>query len=390
MYYQPRVDAHTNRIISAEALIRWNHPEWGHISPNEFLGIAEENGLILDIDDWVVSEVCRQIKSWKDAGLPVVPVSVNISAAHLSKQDWPMTVAKVIEESGIETRDFQLEVTENSLLTNEKTIQSALELFQKLGIIIALDDFGKGYSSLMYLTQYHFDILKIDRSFIQNMQDSERDMFIAKSIIYLAKGLKIRVVAEGVETLNQLEILKREDCLEIQGYLFSRPVPAKDFEKLLQKEILQPIDPKEKSERNNRQYFRLQFPYPLASSMRLVSIAGKNMQLGKSTVLIDDISIDGLRCLSTLKLPVRGDVVFEFETEILHKMLRLLGRIVWKEEQSVELVEYGIQFMNETDDQEELEITLNTFLGLMKLSSKMPPYDMVKEEKTQYLLRANS
>lgn len=390
IYYQPRVEAHTNRIISAEALIRWNHPEWGHISPDEFLGIAEENGLILEIDDWVVSEVCRQIKSWKDAGLPVVPISVNISAAHLSKQDWPIAVAKVIKESGIETRDFQLEVTENSLLTNERTIQTALELFQELGITIALDDFGKGYSSLMYLTQYHFDILKIDRSFIQNMQVSERDLFIAKSIIYLAKGLKIRVVAEGVETLEQLEILKKEDCIEIQGYLFSRPVPVNDFEKLLQREILQPIDPKEKSGRNNRQHIRLQFPYPLASSMRLVSIAGKTMNLGKSTILIDDISIDGLRCLSTLKLPVRGDVVFEFETEILHKRLRLLGRIVWKEEQSADLVEYGIQFMNESDDQENLQVTLNTFLSLMKLSSKTPPYDMVKEEKLQYLLRVNS
>ncbi|MBB6445139.1 EAL domain-containing protein [Bacillus benzoevorans] len=390
MYYQPRVDANTNKMLSAEALIRWNHPEWGHISPDEFLGIAEENGLIIDIDNWVIQEVCRQIKQWKDAGLPLVPVSVNIAAAHLTKRDWPIEVAKFIKEAGIEPQDIELEITENSLLNNESMVQQAIEIFQRLGIKIALDDFGKGYSSLLYLTQYHFDILKIDKSFIQSMQDSERDLFIAKSIIYLAKGLNIRVVAEGVETMDQLEILKKENCREIQGYLFSRPVPVSEFEQLLKKEILLPVDPKQKAERKNRQYYRLQFPYPLSSSMRLISIAGKDMHLGKSTVLIDDISIDGLRCISTLKLPVRGDVVFQFETEVLHTPLQFLGRIVWKEEQNNNLVEYGFQFMNNEDEQVKLDSTLNKFLDLQKKSTKLPPYHLVKEDKLQYLLRMNS
>lgn len=390
MYYQPRVDAHTHRIISAEALIRWNHPEWGHISPNEFLGIAEENGLIIDIDNWVIQDVCRQIREWKDAGLSLVPVSVNIAAGHLSQKDWPNTVAKFIEEAGIEPQDIELEITENSLLNNERTAQSAIELFQKLGIKIALDDFGKGYSSLMYLTQYHFDILKIDRAFIQNMQDSERDLFIAKSIIYLAEGLKIRAVAEGVETMDQLEILKKENCCEIQGYLFSRPVPVSEFEQQLKQEILLPVDPKQKAELKNRKFYRLHLPYPLSSSMRLISVAGKAMQMGKSIVLIDDISIDGLRCNSTLKLPIRGDVVFQFETEILNKPLQLHGRIVWKEELNNKLVEYGIQFMNNDDDQKKLEWILNTFLTLQTKSNKLPPYNIVKEDRLLYLLRMNS
>lgn len=390
IYYQPRVNAQNNRIISAEALIRWNHPEWGHISPNEFLSIAEENGLIIDIDNWVITEVCRQIKQWKDAGLPIVPVSVNIAAEHLTKKDWPITVAKYINDAGIEPQNIELEITENSLLNNDIAIQNAIELLQKLGIKIALDDFGKGYSSLLYLTQYPFDILKIDRTFIQNMQSSERDMFIAKSIIYLAKGLNIRTVAEGVETMEQLEILKKENCFEIQGYLFSRPVPAREFEQMLKKAELLPIDPKQKEEWQKRRHFRLKFPYPLSSSMHLISIAGKNMELGKSTVLIEDISIDGLRCISTLKLPVRGDVVFQFETEILSTPLKMTGRIIWKEEKNNDTVEYGVQFMNSDDDQEKLETMLNTYLDLEKKTAQLPPYQLVKEDKLEYLTRMNS
>lgn len=386
MYYQPRVDTQTNKMISAEALIRWNHPEWGHISPSEFLTIAEENGLITDIDNWVINEVCHQIKKWKNAGLPLVPISVNVSAAHLANQDWPMTVAKALEDTGIEPQDIELEITENSLLTHEQMVQNAMEIFHKLGIKIALDDFGKGYSSLLCLTQYHFDIIKIDKSFIQSMHNSERDLFIAKSIMYLAEGLQIRVVAEGVETMEQLNLLRNENCHEIQGYLFSHPLPAKEFEHLLEKEILLPTDPKQKAERKNRLDCRLCFPYPISSSMRIISIAGNKMQLGKSIVLIEEMSIDGLRCASTLKLPVRDDVVFLFETEIMNKPIELFGRIVWKEELDQDLIEYGIQFIISDAEQEKL----SKLLELTKNIFKLPPHNTVKEDKYQYLIRVNS
>ena len=243
LYFQPRVDALSNQIISAEALIRWNHPEWGLISPHEFLTIAEENGLITDIDDWVLEEVCNQIKQWKNKKLQTVPISINISAVHFMKQDWPRTVASVIREIGIHPNDIELEITESTLLNHIEMVQNTIDRLRLLGIKIALDDFGTGYSSLSYLTQYSFDVIKIDKSFIWNMHRSDRDLHIVKSMIYMAKGLQINVVAEGVETMKQLKILQNVQCNEIQGYLFSRPVPVDEFETLLQKRILPPIDP---------------------------------------------------------------------------------------------------------------------------------------------------
>ncbi|WP_218971227.1 EAL domain-containing protein [Peribacillus loiseleuriae] len=240
LHFQPRVDTCTGEIMSAEALIRWEHPEWGLVSPMEFLPIAEENGLIVHIDDWVLSEVCKQLKEWKEEQLFTVPISINISAVHFMKQDWLHTIEKTIQEAGIYPQDLEFEMTESSCLNNKEIAKNTMNALKDMGITISLDDFGTGYSSLSYLTQFPFDVIKIDKSFIQNMIHSDQDMFIAKSIIYLAKGLQIKVVAEGVETIQQLDILKKEECHQIQGYLFSRPVPNQAFKTLLQKRILQP------------------------------------------------------------------------------------------------------------------------------------------------------
>ena len=267
LYYQPRVDSHSNQIISAEALIRWNHPEWGLISPHEFLTLAEESGLITEIDDWVLKAVCNQIKKWKNEKLHRVPISINISAVHFMKQDWPSTVARVIRETGIDPQDIELEITENTLLNNTELVQSTIEKLRLLGIKIALDDFGKGYSSLSYLNQYSFDVIKIDKSFIRNMHKSDRDLHLIKSMIYMAKGLQLKVVAEGVETIQQLKILQKEQCHEIQGYLFSHPVPVDEFEILLQKKILPPMDPELKAKQSKRKHDRLHFPHPLEAEM---------------------------------------------------------------------------------------------------------------------------
>ncbi|MEH7254539.1 EAL domain-containing protein [Neobacillus niacini] len=390
LYYQPRVDACSNQIIGAEALIRWNHPEWGLISPHEFLSIAEENGLITDIDDWVLKEACNQIKKWKEEQLHTVPISINISAVHFMKRDWSRSVAKVIQDAGIRPYDLEFEITESTVLNNESMVIDTINSLRDLGIRIALDDFGVGYSSISYLNQFPFDVIKIEKSFIRNMLLSDKNLHIAKSIIYMAKGLQIRVVAEGVETIQQLKVLQKEQCQEIQGYLFSHPVPVDEFETLLQKRILPPMDPKLKAKQNKRKHYRLNFPYPLEADMTLVSIAGRNMALGKSNVLIHDMSLGGLRYVSTLKLPVRGDVLFKFEIEILGKIIKLVGSIVWKEEINEDLIEYGVQFKYEKDEQTALSRLLNTFDNLLKNRNKLPSYRVVKEDPYQYFRRDNN
>lgn len=384
LYFQPRVDAKSNQIIGAEALIRWNHPEWGLISPHEFLTIAEENGLISEIDDWVLNEACQQIKNWKNRGIQVVPISINISAVHFMKPDWTSKVIATVQDAGIHPHNIELEITESTILSNTDMVKNSILKLKEFGIKIILDDFGTGYSSLSYLTQYPFDLIKIDKSFIRNMLYSDQDLHLTKSIIYMARGLQLRVVAEGVETIQQLNILQQQQCHEIQGYLFSHPVPANEFEALLRQKTLPPIDPVQKAKQSKRKHYRLNFPYPLESKMELVSIAGRSMKLGVSNVLIEDISVGGLRFVSNLKLPIRGDVVYRFITDLLGKSVTLNGSIVWKEEINEELLEYGIKFNSGEAELASFSTLLDSFIILLKNSENLPPYRKVTVDKYQY------
>ena len=211
-----------------------------------------------------------------------VPISINISAAHFIKKDWIKTIEETIQEAGIRPNDLEFEITESSFLDNEKIAKNTMCSLRDMGIKISLDDFGKGYSSLSYLAQFPFDVIKIDKSFIQNMFQSNQDLFIVKSIIYLAKGLQMKVVAEGVETIQQLNMLKEEECHQIQGYLFSRPVPVEEFEKLLQKKKLQPIDSKPKEKQSKREDYCVHFPYPIEADMNLMSMANRTMPARKN------------------------------------------------------------------------------------------------------------
>lgn len=384
LYFQPRVDANTNQIIGAEALIRWNHHEWGLISPAEFLTIAEENGLITEMDDWVLNEVCNQIRNWRNMGMFVVPISINISATNFLKSNWTNKVATIIREIGIQPHDIEFEITESTIFNDSVTVKNSILKLKELGIKIALDDFGTGYSSLSYLTHYPFDLIKIDKSFMRNMIHSKRDLHLTKSIIYMAKGLQLRIIAEGVETIQQLKMLQQEQCDEIQGYLFSKPVPVNEFEVLLQKKVLIPIDPNQKEAQNRRKHYRLNFPIRLEADMMLVSIAGRTMELEVSKVLIENIGVGGLRFISNLKLPIRGDVLYQFKTELLEESVTLNGTIVWKEEINEDLMEYGIKFTIEEEEQASLSTLLNSFIVLLKSSTNLPPYRKSDVDKYQY------
>ncbi len=384
LYFQPRVDANTNDIISAEALIRWKHPEWGMIAPHEFLTIAEDSGLIKEVDDWVLKEACKQLKNWKEKYIQIVPIAINISAIHFSIYNWHHTVEEMIAGYGIDPRNLEFEITESLLLNNNETVQNTITHLRNMGIKIALDDFGTGYSSLAYLTQFSFDIIKIDKSFIRNMLQNDKVLFIVKSIFFMAKELNIKVVAEGVETMQQLKVLRKEQCHEIQGYLFSHPVPHDEFEALLKKKILTPMDPKLKAKQSKRKYYRIQFPTPLEADMEIVSIGGNNVQLGKSIVLIEDMSIGGLRYVSKLNLPVREDMIFQFKTEILGKTITVLGTIVWKEEINEELLEYGIKLIVGQNEKMKLDTLLSSFSILLKNGHTHQSYRTTSDDINYY------
>ena len=236
LHYQPQVDLRSGKIIGMEALIRWQHPERGLISPVAFIGLAEETGLIVPIGAWVIRTACAQMKAWQDQGFADLRISVNISARQFSDERLTTYIASVLEATGLAAEFFQLELTESLVMTDVERGIGILRELKALGVSLAVDDFGTGYSSLSYLKRLPIDILKIDRSFVSDITESPDDAVIVKSIVSLAHSLRLRVVAEGVETAEQLEFLQVNDCDEIQGYHFSRPVADVEFTRLLQQQ----------------------------------------------------------------------------------------------------------------------------------------------------------
>jgi len=232
--YQPQVDLETGRIIGAEALLRWESAELGMVSPVEFIPIAEETGLISPIGEWVLREACRQVKAWRDEGLPEIRVAVNLSVRQFAKQSLEKLVYEVLTDTGLPVDCLELEITENMLMDDVDGSVDTLHKLKDLGVYLAIDDFGTGYSSLSYLKRFPIDRLKIDRSFITHVTTDPGDASVTQAIIAVAHNLGLSVTAEGVEEEAQLEFLRQHNCEEVQGYYFSRPLAAWDMAQLLQ------------------------------------------------------------------------------------------------------------------------------------------------------------
>jgi diguanylate cyclase (GGDEF)-like protein/PAS domain S-box-containing protein len=242
LHYQPQVDIENGQVIGAEALIRWRHPDIGMVSPAEFIPVAEESGLIAAIGDWVMREACRQNRAWQDAGLPGLRVAVNLSARQFRQEQLLREVELALYSAGLEPGFLELEITEGAVMQHAAESIKTLHALKEMGLHIAVDDFGTGYSSLSYLRRFPIDLLKIDRSFINEVVQNPDDAAITATIIAMARSLRLATVAEGVETVEQMEFLKRNGCRVVQGYLFSKPLPAADFAALLQKPHgLQPL-----------------------------------------------------------------------------------------------------------------------------------------------------
>ncbi|MGY4533703.1 diguanylate cyclase (GGDEF)-like protein/PAS domain S-box-containing protein [Pseudomonas sp. TE3786] len=226
LYYQPQFSANGQRLIGAEALLRWQHPRRGLIAPNEFIPVLEELGLVVDVGDWVLVEACRQMNAWQAAGVRVPKVSVNLSARQFAEGQLGQRIANILHSSGLSPSSLELELTESILMHDVEETMQVLKGFKQLGLSIAVDDFGTGYSSLNYLKQFPIDVLKIDRSFVDGLPSGEQDAQIARAIIAMAHSLNLAVIAEGVETQEQLDFLREHGCDEVQGYLLGKPMTA--------------------------------------------------------------------------------------------------------------------------------------------------------------------
>ncbi len=233
LVYQPQVDARSGLISGMEALLRWQHPDLGLLAPDKFIHLAEETGFIVPIGEWVLHTACQQNRSWQQQGLPPVRVAVNLSAKQFGQYHLDEMVSATLMETGLEPKWLELEITESAIMKNAEQTAIILRKLKEMGISLAIDDFGTGYSSLAYLKLFPISRLKIDRSFVQDITTNPDDAAIAKTIISIAQTLKLSVIAEGVETRAQMELLSFNNCIEMQGYLFSRPVPAEQFVELL-------------------------------------------------------------------------------------------------------------------------------------------------------------
>uniref|UniRef100_UPI002491DADA putative bifunctional diguanylate cyclase/phosphodiesterase n=1 Tax=Azonexus hydrophilus TaxID=418702 RepID=UPI002491DADA len=233
LHYQPKVDAKTGELIGAEALMRWQHREQGMIAPEQFIPIAEENGLINAFGEWAIRNVCAQQRAWLDAGLMVVPVAVNISAHQFIQQDLPRMLSKVLADYGLPPQLIELELTESLLMRNSSRATAMLQVLRRMHIQVAIDDFGTGYSSLSYLRQFPVQSLKIDRSFVTQIGEHGESIRLASAIIAMAHELDLEVIAEGVENEVQARYLREHGCDQFQGYLYGRPQAADQFVSLL-------------------------------------------------------------------------------------------------------------------------------------------------------------
>ncbi len=233
LHYQPKVNLNTLEITGVEALIRWQHPDLGSVPPSRFIPVAEDCGLILPIGSWVLYEACRQAREWQDSGLPFRRISINVSGAEFRAETFLAGVREALRETGLEPGYLDLELTESVLMQHPESSSVILQALKSIGLNIALDDFGTGYSSLSYLQQFPIDILKIDKSFVQKITADSENSPIVSAIIAMGKNLELRVIAEGIETQEQLTFLQARQCAEGQGYLFSRPLLAAQLASLV-------------------------------------------------------------------------------------------------------------------------------------------------------------
>jgi diguanylate cyclase (GGDEF)-like protein len=237
LHYQPQLDIVTGQFSSLEALIRWDCQELGWLSPVEFIPLAEETGLIISIGEWVLREACRQAKNWLDQGIPLSHMAVNVSAIQFLHKGFSSLVATILAETGLEPNMLELELTESVLINDEEIVLAVLRSLKQVGVLLAIDDFGTGYSSLSRLKNFPIDRLKIDQAFVSNLEQNSENAAIVVAVIAMAKGMNMKVIAEGVETTGQLDFLTNKRCNEAQGYFLSKPLPPAQVEEFLMKRL---------------------------------------------------------------------------------------------------------------------------------------------------------
>lgn len=356
VYYQPIVRIKNNEILAVEALIRWNHPDWGLVSPDEFIFLAEESGAIIEMGKWMLRKICEDHRYWRLKGYQPVCISLNFSSIQFYERDFVKNIIDVLAEYEVEPQYLIVELTESLLIEDAHKAIDDIKKLQAVGIKVALDDFGTGYSSLSYLNHFNVDFIKMDASFIKNVMLDSKTAIIAQAIINLTKDLRIRLVTEGIENWDHLAFLKENNCVAGQGYIYSRPVPFLQIDALLEKGKCRPLLNRttSKSRVERRKYFRQQFRNLLMTDVTILRIKDKKMQVGNSRVLVKDIGPGGLCFISNIQFPLERDFTLRFSTTLMGREVTAIGSPVWVQELADSLFEYGVKFIMDEQEGEAL------------------------------------
>lgn len=366
VYYQPIVNLETGEIIAGEALSRWNHPEWGMVPPLEFIPIAESTGLIIPMGKWLLDQVCEDYKAWREKGLPEIKVSVNFSVLQFYQVNFVKEILETIHKHALKPKFMILEITESVLINQSKQTEKDLAELKRNGIQIAIDDFGTGYSSLTYLSAMNVDILKIDRSFIDELPKRDKSEKILIAIINLAKDLNMKIVAEGVSEWTHLHFLRSFKCFAGQGYLFSRPVPNIQFEAKLAEGFIQPESEETsylKPEVEKRQVKRINLNEPIQAEMTIIEMNHKHVEVGQTKSLIKDIGLSGISFITNVKFPVKDDIVLQFRFELQGVLVEVQGTVVWTEELEPGKHVFGFEFIESEENVTQVANVVSVLLN---------------------------
>ncbi len=319
--FQPKVDAWSGRITGAEALVRWQHPEWGRIPPNDFIPLSEESDLHIKLADWVLDRTCVALHGWQTRNLPVVPVSINVSPKRLLHGNYTETVKRVLKRHGVMPSLLEIEILETDVLSDSVKIHETLDQLDAANIRVALDDFGTGYSSLSYLQQYPIKSIKIDQRFAADLHENKKTQGIVRTILFMAEEFAMDVVIEGVETLEQLETVRRLNCRTVQGYLFSRPLSHQAFETALEERFLATMETAGPA--GVRQAFSLE------ANVTIHKFHDRELQIGSTPVLLTKSSLRSLHFYARVRLPITDAIelklLLPYQGEEIPIFIRLLG-----------------------------------------------------------------
>lgn len=367
LYYQPIVNLRTNKIIAAEVLPQWEHPEWGAVSSDEFASIAEETGHIIKIGKWLIREVCSMYQKWLNKGLPNIKIAIYFSGMQFLESNFVENIRDTINEYELDPHFLIMKINESILMENVDKVIEDIKRLQSFGIQIAIDNFGMGYSLLPYLNSFNIDILNLDGSCIKKINEDESNTVTTRHIINIAKELKIKLVAKQIETWEQLSFLRELKCYSGQGSLYSKPAPPEDFEKVLAKRKCKPVIANDLEViEDRRKYFRIKFTQPLEADMSILEIKGKKVNVGSTKVLIKNIGPGGLCFISTIRLPVDEGIILQFKTHLIGEEVRVYGCTVWSGEMDDNLFEYGVKFTFDENKRTDLVRVLNQVQIRMK------------------------